>query len=110
MKTKIYLVDQKQIPASFEGTSLFVNNKHILDADETNDYPIQDIADALAEALDGELQTISITTEQLAQSIVKNDPLLANDFKENLKSGEVDYDEWTQGYNNNDIIKLINDL
>lgn len=110
MKTKIILVNQTAIPSSFGCTSLFVNDKHILDADENNDHPVEDVAESLAGAFDVQVQKIEITAEQLARSIVKHDPQLKEDFEADLESDEPDFDEWCQGYNNADIIRLISDL
>lgn len=110
MKNTIFLVDETEIPSSFDNTRLLVNGEHILSSDEQNVHPVKDVAESLSTALNAELKEVKVTSEQLAYSIVKHDPVLKDDFEEDLKSGETDFDEWCQGYTNNDILNYINDL
>ena len=104
------LVDQTSVPSSFGCVSLFVNGNIILSADEHNDHPVESVAELLSKALDVKVEKVVITTEQLARSIVKHDPLLKDDFDADLASGETDFDEWCEGYTNKDLMNLVQDL
>lgn len=84
-----------------------------MEEDKDNDFPVVNVAKALADALDyeidSEIEAVTITQEELAKSIVKHNPHLASAFNKDIASGEIDYDEYTQGYSNDDILKLLND-
>lgn len=109
-KPSVIIVDQTSVPSSFGCVSLFVNGSHILSADEHNNHPVESVAESLSTALNVKVENVVITTERLARSIVKHDPLLKEDFEADLASGEIDFDEWCEGYTNNDLLNLIKDL
>jgi hypothetical protein len=101
----VLLVDQSEIPCSFDCKSLFVNGIHILDADDTNDFPIENISTELAKALNIEVTFASLSEVQLATYIAKKnneEDKLSIDIK-----ADNDLDEWLQGYNNNDVLAAI---
>lgn len=102
----IIIADQTEIPSSFEGSSLFVNGVHIVDADEHNDIPLKEIAESLATALDTQFRTVKITEEQLATAVAKKLGKY-NELEEEIASGEVNYEDWNQGYNNENVLDTL---
>jgi hypothetical protein len=105
---KVLIVNQRDIPASFDGESLFVNGVHILDADESTDLPIEDIAANLAVALGCEVERVTLTEEALARSMSKANGTLG-DFLANA-SDSNDFDEFIQGYTNEDVLRAVKDM
>ena len=102
----IIIVDQTDIPCSFECSSLFVCGVHIADSDEHDSIPLMDIADALAIALDTEVRTIKVTQKQIARSVAKKLDQL-KEFEDEVASGEVNYETWTDGYNDDHVLDAI---
>jgi hypothetical protein len=99
----VLLVDQSGIPASFKCISLFLNNTHILDTDSVNDHPIEMIADNLAISLGQEVTHIQLSELELAEVIAKR--LNQYDqFNADIAAGKEDFDEWVQGYTNDDVL------
>jgi hypothetical protein len=104
--TAIIIVDQTEIPSSFEGSSLFVSGVHILDADEHNDLPLKEIAESLATALDSQVRTVKVTERQLATTIAKKLGKY-EELETEIDSGEVNYENWNQGYTNENVLDTL---
>jgi len=104
--TTVLLVDQSSIAASFDCVSLFVNGKHILDVDDSGDAPIDEIAESIASALDTVLDKQSLSELELAKYIAhtRNE---SSAIDAQIKEGVNDFDDWVQGYNNNDVLGAI---
>jgi hypothetical protein len=102
----IIIADQTEIPSSFEGSSLFVNGVHILDADEHNDMPLEEIAESLATALDSQVRTVKITEKQLATAVAKKLGKY-DELEKDIDSGDVNYEDWTQGYTNDNVLDAL---
>ena len=103
MKNTVIIIDQQSIPASFGAESLFVNYKHIVDADNAGgEIPIHDIADNLAEVLGCNVESYSLTEKELATYIAKS----KNETKK-FKDCPGELDDWIQGYTNDDLIGAI---
>lgn len=102
----IIIVDQTDIPSSFEGSSLFVFGVHIADSDEHNEVPLLDMAGALAKALDTEVRTVKITQEQLAKAVATKLGRL-DEFEKEIASGEENYEYWNEGYTNDHVLDAI---
>jgi hypothetical protein len=101
----VLLVDQSEIACSFDCKSLFVNGTHILDADETDDFPIENISTELAKAFNIEVTLVSLSEVQLATYIAKKTN--KEDKLAIAINADEDLDEWLQGYNNNDVLAAI---
>jgi len=108
-KDTVILVDQSSIPASFGEVSLFVNGSAILDVGVESSLPITDVATSLANALDVELRTVSLSELQLAQYLADINGK-RKELDDLIDAGETDLDDWVQGYNNEDVMGAINAL
>lgn len=102
----VLLVDQSSIPASFDAVSLFVNGRHVLDADEANDHPIEDIASNLAAALDTDVTQESLSGIDLARYLAGKREKLS-ELEASIKEGNADLDDWVQGYTNDDVLGAL---
>lgn len=111
MSKNVIVVDQKKINISFDSICLFYSNTCILDTLDCENAPIFDIASSLAESLNVEVEIITPTAKELALSILRHNPILQKNFNEATKEddGEIDYEQWIEGYDNKDILRLIND-
>ena len=98
----ILLVDQREIPGSFDCVSLFVNGKHIYDFDDTVvGIEHDDLVGNLETALDEKAETVCINTSQLARCI-------ALEGDEEFDEKDVDsHEQLTHGYNNEDLIAAV---
>ncbi|MFK5951033.1 MAG: hypothetical protein QM500_19950 [Methylococcales bacterium] len=105
----VLLVDQKSIPASFNCNSLFVNGEHILDSDESNAYPLEDVANSLAKALNVNLKEVSLSELDLAK-YMSHTVNQSEQLKSEIELGSVDLDSWVQGYTNDDVKGAVNFL
>ena len=100
---QVHVIDQTHIPASFEAKSLFVNNVHIAEANETSYVPLEEIAEKLALALGCTVTYVVISERQLATAIATKNGNFAG-LEEDKKSGVENYDGWIQGYSNDDLL------
>ena len=89
--------------------SLFVNGSAILDVGVESSLPITDVATSLANALDVELRTVSLSELQLAQYLADINGK-RKELDDLIDAGETDLDDWVQGYNNEDVMGAINAL
>lgn len=112
---EILVLDESEIPASFDAATLYLNGKAIISADEETNISHEDIGDIasnLSEALGGvQITECKIYLRDLASACAEargeieqfnKDMALAKDGK-----GDVDIDDvfdlldaWTQGYTN----------
>lgn len=94
--------------ASFKGFSLFMNSLHIIDADEGNDIPIENLANNIAVALGTNVTRIFGTEAQLATTVAqktgKFDQLL-----QDIQQG-CDIDKWLYSYTNDDVWATVQRL
>jgi len=98
---EVLLVDQREIPGSYGCVSLFLKGTHIYDFDDLVNVSYDDIAASLASALDVEVETIEITTKQLAQCI-------AGRLEEDFDEGDVEsHEQLLHGYTNADLLYAI---
>jgi hypothetical protein len=104
----IIVVDQTTIPSSFGCEGLFVNGIHVLDVDETMDYPVQEIADSLSKALACAVKTVKLSELDLATYIAKKNGKLS-ELETSIVDGD-DLDDWIQGYDNDDVIETIKSM
>ncbi len=102
----VLLVDQRDISVSFDSISLFVNDVHIVDTDAHNIIPIVDIAENLSKVMCVDITRVTISTEELARSIAEQRDL-AEQFDRDLATGDIDFEDYTQGYTNDDLLKAI---
>lgn len=102
----VIIADQTDIPSSFECKSLFVGGVHILDSNEHNDIPLEEIAESLAIALNTEVRTVKISEKQLAIAVTKKLGSY-DELKKEIDSGDVNYEDWTQGYTNENILDAL---
>jgi hypothetical protein len=77
-----------------------------LDADEHNDFPLEEIAESLAIALDSQVRRVKVTERQLATAIAKKLGKY-EELETEIDSGEVNYEDWTQGYTNEDVLNTL---
>lgn len=94
------------IPSSFNGTSLFIDKTHIIDADEANDMLIEEMAASTALALNTEVRTIQVSHEQFARAIATQQGNL-DELLGAIKDGEPDFDSWTEGYSINELTLVL---
>jgi hypothetical protein len=104
--SSIIIADQTEIAASFNGSSLFVNGVHIVDADDNNDFPLEDIAESLSIALDSTVRRVKVTEKKLAIAVAKRLGQY-DELEREIDSGEVVYDDWHQGYSNDDVLSTL---
>jgi hypothetical protein len=102
----VIIADQTNIPSSFNGSSLFVNGVHIVDADNDNDIPLEDIAESLATALNTQVRTVEITEKQLATAVAKQRGQY-DELEKEIDSGNVVYEDWNEGYNNDHVLAAL---
>jgi len=105
----IVIVNQEEISASFSGSSLFVNGVHIADKDENNELPLLDITEALSKALSMPILVVKISEKQLAEAVAE----LRGDLdvlKQDIADDVVDFEDWNQGYTNNDVLFALKKL
>ncbi len=105
----ILLIDLGDVASSFNALALYVNANHILEADENNDHPVEDVANSLSQALNTPVTKITVTEKALAKASAYNDGNLP-DFLADVESGDVDYDEWCQGYNHKDVLRAVQNI
>ena len=109
MSTEILLVDERNIAASFDSQTLFVNGQYIQHEDEQtiSDLSIETVTANLSTSLSVESKLVELTEEELATSIAmhngKLDMLLA--MKAESESTDVDFEQFIQGYTNNDLYR-----
>ncbi len=111
MKTVIVLADQTSIVASFCGKSLFINQEHILDTDEINIHPIEEIANNIASSLGVDLTIVDISERDIAFVMVAENNKL-EELKDLIEGAsdsgeEMEFGEWCDGYNNTHVLKVI---
>ena len=73
---------------------------------ESSDTPLEEMAENLASALGCTVTNVVISERELATAIAVKNGNLA-ELEQEQKSGLDNYDEWVQGYSNDDLLVFI---
>ncbi|WP_415913295.1 hypothetical protein [Neptuniibacter sp. QD37_11] len=109
-KPKIILVDQREINASYDEVTLFLNYRFIAVTDHELDISIKEVSENIAKALGSDVETVVIGPAMLAKVRASNmgkDEYLA--CLHDIVEGE-NLDQWCQGYTNTDLLRCLQQM
>jgi hypothetical protein len=112
-KNTIVICDQQSIPASFNAVTLFLNGWIVIESCNDDGVDINEIANNLSDALSIDVQTFVVTSSELSRTVANKRDTLA-EYEKRIADSSIDgeplpeiYDEWIQGYDNSDMLDLI---
>ena len=93
--------------------TLFLNGWIVVESCNDDGIDVNEIANNLSDALSIDVQTIDITSSELSRTVANKRGSLT-EYEKRIADSSVDeeplseiYDEWIQGYDNSDVLSLV---